>query len=153
NFTLGVANTYTGGTTITGGTVTTLNTASLGTSTVTLNGGTLFLSAAALAQVQLSGTGWNADVVHALADPATTPFGTTSDVDAGVPPNIFYEVGVNTGAPTSGLPSNLTVTNPADGIVFKLQPYSGPNEIRVTPGGTVALSGITNGAGLVALYI
>ncbi len=56
NLNLSAANTYSGGTTIAGGSVTTSNASALGTGSVTINGGTLHLDSA-LAMGSLSGTG------------------------------------------------------------------------------------------------
>ena len=130
---------YTGGTTVSAGTLAVTRSSAgpspLGTGAVKLAGGTLSVRST---HAPLAASGWNADVIHGAAENTTLgDFGTNNDVDgAGF---IFYEAG-SAGAPQKGLPTGGSVVSSSNGIVYQLQPYTANNDIRLTPGNSVALT-------------
>ena len=141
-------NTYSGGTTVTAGTLAVSQlggTATpMGSGTVTMNGGTLALTGDLTTPLVL--TGWNADVIHGKTEPlgGATNSGTTADID-GVN-FIFYEAGSVGPPPQKGLPSGGVITN-TSGVIYQLQPYgalnvTNPNDLRLgnLGSGTLALT-------------
>ena len=116
-------------------TVTNLN--ALGTSTVTLAGGTLSLQTTASGggggggQQTVAVTGFNIDAVWAGAE-ANPQAGTTG---------MFLSGYVMDGAPNGGLPSSGTLAHA--GVTFQLQPYVAANNV-LTFGNTTGILTLTS---------
>jgi autotransporter-associated beta strand protein len=133
--TLTNANTFAGGTTVNAGTLSADHAQSLGTGAVTLNAGALRLgNAFNPISSPIAFGGYNQDLIRALSDPATAPFGTTTSVDA---PTGFalYERGVNTANPTFGLPPgpSRTFTSLTSGtnVTYQLADYTQNNALQL----------------------
>jgi autotransporter-associated beta strand protein len=131
-FTLTGANTFTGGLTVSAGTLgvgpSPASSDPMGAGTVTLNGGDMVLNGrlGATTQQIVPDTGYNQDlVVEAPTLPANAVSVTTGTVDSTY---VWYEKGYNS-QNTTGLPIGAaaftSATNPA--VSFQLQPYSGNN--------------------------
>ncbi len=130
------ANTYTGNTTVSAGTLAvnrvTAGTAPVGTGTINLNGGTL--SFRGTAANPLTVTGFTQDVIMSASDfSSPSPFGLTSPIDGApgtVAGNVFalYGVGANPNNPTQGLPVSRTFVSAANPLTtYQLAAYdNGP---------------------------
>jgi hypothetical protein len=84
-------------------------------------------------------TGWDADIVIATDDQATT--GATAAMDGGDAfggATVYYEQGFNAGAPGTGLESGLLQSATTSDIYFQLQSFYGNN--AVYKGGTLTLT-------------
>jgi fibronectin-binding autotransporter adhesin len=142
-------NTFSGGLQINNGTLvvrpttninTGLNTNPLGTSTVTLNGGTLSLLGVSnpTTQQALAANGFNADVV---VEQSSSPANAKNNATAFDPGGqfAFYEAGY--AGHTTGLPNNHTfVSGSNPNVSFTLQSYTANNALLLTPNSTGILN-------------
>ncbi len=140
-FTLTGANAYTGGTTISQGTLAVFDLAGgdpLGTGTVTEAGGTLSMRGPqqTTQQAPVAVTGFNQDVIWGTSEASSAiGTGTTAAFDS-VNSYVLYEQGV-TNAPGGGLPTTGTFTSAANSAVnFQLQSYTQNNVVLLSQSAT-----------------
>ncbi|CAN5198166.1 hypothetical protein BH11PLA2_BH11PLA2_37550 [soil metagenome] len=141
-------NTYTGGTTVNGGTLLlspqTVSANPLGTGPVTLT--TAGVSLAYRQLLPVPTTGYNRDVIYGVGEGSNSPFRSQADLKAtigfDIPNNqIYYSQGVSGPTnSTTGLPRNLAINSlVGGGSTFIMQPYNANNVLFLTAGSTSTL--------------
>jgi len=133
--TLSAANTYAGGTTVSGGTLAvSANSGAtpLGSGAVTMTGGTLRLTGQMgvlnPTEQPLTVTGWNRDFIWANSEPTAT-----GGTDAILNDWVYYEKGASHNGGVNGLPTGGNFASAADpAVTFQIEPYDGPNSLWMT---------------------
>jgi autotransporter-associated beta strand protein len=128
-------NSYTGGTTISQGTVVVGGAflSPLGAGTVTLNGGRLQLQGGPVGTFPLATTGYTGDVISDASEPTTTPYGSNTTLEG---TRVLYSsaiAGIAAGGGGPGLPVNGTIVdNSNPSTVFQLQSYTANNVLQLS---------------------
>jgi hypothetical protein len=88
-------------------------------------------------------TGWNADMIVGAGDPTTGNGGINATMDGGAALGgfVYYQQGVNAGAPATGLPAAGAIITSAtgSGATFTMRPYNANNSLLLD-GGTKTLT-------------
>ncbi len=152
--TLSGPNTYSGGTTLAGGTLISATTGSLGAGPVTLNGGTLRVSAAsssvAVSGFGGSGTGWTVNSSGITSTPITNNVLTLTDDAGNEARSAFFNAPQPFAIGTAGFTASFNYTPGgslgADGATFILHNDSRGTAALGGGGGALGVSGITPSA-------